>query len=71
MASGFTFGGDIVHQILELFIRQEEFGIRGGTAHRINAKDAPVPHAEGPEVLADLGQVVYRALVDAGDDIER
>ena len=66
----FALGGNIIHEVLELFVSQQKFGIGGCTTHRVDAEDTPVSHAERPEHLTDLGQVVYRALIDASDDIE-
>ena len=66
----FALGGNIIHEVLELFVGQQEFGIRSRAAHRVDAEDTPVSHAERPKHLTDLGQVVYRALVDASDDVE-
>ena len=65
----FALGDNIIHEVLELLVGQQEFGIGGCAAHRVDAEDTPIPHAERPEHLTDLRQVVYRALIDAGDDI--
>lgn len=46
MPSGFTLGDDEVHEGAELGVREEEFGVGGGSTHGINAEDSPIAHAE-------------------------
>ena len=65
----FALGSNIIHEVLELIVSQQKFGIRGCATHRVDSEDTPVSHAERPEHLTDLRQVVYRALVDASDDV--
>ena len=49
MASGCPLGCDEIHQLPELLVRQDQFGVLRRTPHRIDAEHAPVAHAEAPQ----------------------
>ena len=66
MSSGLAFGYDEIHQLPELLIRQQQFGIVGRTPHRVDTEEPPIANTHAPEQIADSRQVVDRALVDAG-----
>ena len=42
----FALGSNIIHEVLELLVSQQKFGIRGCATHRVDSEDTPVSHAE-------------------------
>ncbi len=61
---------DEIHQLVEVFVSELQFGILCRASDRKDGDEPPLAHTLGDEKFLQLGNLVEIVLGDAGDDVE-